>query len=82
MDSASSAQLSQLSAVLESQKMLVKLTAECFEACVPAPGRDLSNSQQSCLWRCAQNSLESGMFMQKRLMSRAAQENQQDHANH
>ena len=70
--------MSQLTAVLESQKMLVKLTGQCFDVCVSTPGKDLSNSQQSCLWRCAQNSLESGMFMQRRLMQRA-QEQQHQH---
>ena len=66
----------QLNAVLESQKMLVNLTAECFDKCVASPGKDLSSSQQSCLWRCAQNSLESTMFMQKRLMQKAQEEQQ------
>ena len=72
-------QLMQLNAVIESQKMLVKLTGQCFEACISGPpGKDLSSSQQSCLWRCAQNSLESSMFMQQRLVQRA-QEQQHQH---
>ena len=71
-------QLMQLNAVIESQKMMVKLTGQCFSSCVTSPGRDLSSSQQSCLWRCAQNSLESAMFMQRRLMQKAQE--QQEHS--
>jgi len=67
-------QLMQLRAVVESQQMLVKLTGKCFDACVPTPGKDLSSSQQTCLWRCAQNMMEANMFMQKRLMSKANEE--------
>lgn len=69
-------QMMQLRAVVESQQMLVKLTGKCFEACVSAPGKDLSSAQQTCLWRCAQNMMESNMFMQKRLMNKA---NEQQH---
>jgi import inner membrane translocase subunit TIM8 len=72
-------QLMQLRAVVESQQMLVKLTAKCFEACVSSPGKDLSSSQQTCLWRCAQNMMEGNMFMQKRLLSKANDEQQHQH---
>ena len=72
-------QLMQLRAVVESQQMLVKLTGKCFDACVSSPGKDLSSSQQTCLWRCAQNMMESNMFMQKRLMSKANEEQSSHH---
>jgi import inner membrane translocase subunit TIM8 len=72
-------QLMQLNAVIESQKMLVKLTGQCFSQCVSSPGKDLSSSQQSCLWRCAQNSLESAMFMQKRLLQKAQEQENHQH---
>jgi len=71
-------QLMQLNAVIESQKMVVKLTGQCFSTCITTPGKELSNSQQSCLWRCAQNSLESAMFMQRRLLQKAQE--QQEHS--
>ena len=69
-------QLAQLRAVVESQQMLVELTGKCFDACVPSAGKDLSSSQQSCLWRCAQNMMESNIFMQKRLLSKANEQHQ------
>jgi hypothetical protein len=72
-------QMMQLRAVVESQQMLVKLTAKCFDACISSPGKDLSSSQQTCLWRCAQNMMEGNMFMQKRLLSKANEEQQHQH---
>jgi hypothetical protein len=78
-DAKAQEQLMQLRAVVESQQMLVKLTGKCFDACVASPGKDLSSSQQTCLWRCAQNMMEGNMFMQKRLLSKANEEQQHQH---
>jgi Tim10/DDP family zinc finger len=71
-------QLMQLNAIVESQKMLVKLTSQCFRKCVPVPGKELSSREQSCLWKCGQNSIASQMFMQKRLLQRS-QSHSEDH---
>eukprot|EP00428_Durinskia_dybowskii_P019513 CAMPEP_0170213396 /NCGR_PEP_ID=MMETSP0116_2-20130129/6322_1 /TAXON_ID=400756 /ORGANISM="Durinskia baltica, Strain CSIRO CS-38" /LENGTH=94 /DNA_ID=CAMNT_0010463947 /DNA_START=57 /DNA_END=341 /DNA_ORIENTATION=+ len=59
------AALAQFQQLLESQKTLAKLTGTCFEACVQSPGKSLGNSQQVCLWRCAQRYMETQHFIQK-----------------
>uniref|UniRef100_A0A6U6MLY4 Mitochondrial import inner membrane translocase subunit n=1 Tax=Zooxanthella nutricula TaxID=1333877 RepID=A0A6U6MLY4_9DINO len=59
------AALAQFSQLLESQKTLAKLTATCFQACIPSPGKSLGSSQQVCLWRCAQRYMETQHFVQK-----------------
>ncbi len=65
--------------IMQSQQLMVKATAYCFDQCVSVPGKDLSSSQQTCLWRCAQNQLESAVFMQKRLLHRAQNEGSAHH---
>ncbi|KAF4671300.1 hypothetical protein FOZ61_003234 [Perkinsus olseni] len=64
-------QMMQLNMIIESQKTMVKLTGLCFDKCVSTPGKSLSNSEQTCLWRCAQNMMETNVFMQKRLVQQA-----------
>merc|ERR550537_1400907 len=56
----------QLQQIVESQKTICKLTARCFQPCVENLGsKGLSNSQQLCLWRCAQRYIETQHFVQQ-----------------
>mmetsp|Transcript_22634 Transcript_22634/g.30602 ORF Transcript_22634/g.30602 Transcript_22634/m.30602 type:complete len:93 (-) Transcript_22634:251-529(-) len=64
-DPEQAAALAQFQQLLESQKTIAKLTATCFQACVPHAGTSLASSQQVCLWRCAQRYMETQHFVQK-----------------
>mmetsp|Transcript_63627 Transcript_63627/g.127612 ORF Transcript_63627/g.127612 Transcript_63627/m.127612 type:complete len:90 (-) Transcript_63627:148-417(-) len=64
-DPEQAAALAQFQQLIESQKTIAKLTAKCFQACVPSAGTSLASSQQVCLWRCAQRYMETQHFVQK-----------------
>uniref|UniRef100_A0A0G4FK47 Mitochondrial import inner membrane translocase subunit n=1 Tax=Chromera velia CCMP2878 TaxID=1169474 RepID=A0A0G4FK47_9ALVE len=55
-----------IQAVLESQKLICKVTSTCFNRCVPSPGAKLSYSQQTCMWQCSQRYIETQHFISKR----------------
>ncbi|EEA08287.1 Tim10/DDP zinc finger domain-containing protein [Cryptosporidium muris RN66] len=55
-----------LQKIIESQKIVVKMTSKCFKHCVPNVGKSLSQKEQACLWSCAQRFLESTDFINRR----------------
>ncbi|SJK85927.1 mitochondrial import inner membrane translocase subunit TIM13, putative (TIM13) [Babesia microti strain RI] len=56
-----------IQAALQSQKLSIELLGYCFERCVPSPAESLTNSQQTCLWNCAQRNVDTQFFILKRL---------------
>ncbi|OII73364.1 uncharacterized protein cubi_02576 [Cryptosporidium ubiquitum] len=73
-----------LQRVVESQKVIAKLTSRCYKKCVVgtsgAKGKSLTKKEKLCLWNCAQNFLESSEFITSRitLTEDAASSNQKD----
>ncbi|CAK0851695.1 unnamed protein product, partial [Prorocentrum cordatum] len=63
------AAMAQMQQLLESQKTLARrgLTSKCFDACVSSPGKALFDSQQVCVWRCAQRYMETQHFIKTRM---------------
>ncbi|TRY51322.1 Uncharacterized protein CTYZ_00001648 [Cryptosporidium tyzzeri] len=60
-----------LQRVVESQKMMAKLTSRCYKKCVVGGsgggGKTLTKKEKLCLWNCAQNFLESSEFVASRI---------------
>ncbi|CAD7964699.1 unnamed protein product [Amoebophrya sp. A120] len=62
----------QLAEVMKEQKEMLKLSSRCYQQCNPgAPSKQLSSSQKTCVWRCAQRWTESKYFLNQYLMSQA-----------
>lgn len=66
-DDSSMQQMIAMAQVAEAQRRVIFTASHCFDQCVPSPGKELSSSQQKCIFRCAANFLETSVFMQKRL---------------
>ncbi|KAH8582262.1 Tim10 DDP zinc finger domain-containing [Cryptosporidium sp. chipmunk genotype I] len=60
-----------LQRVVESQKMIAKLTSRCYKKCAVGGsgggGKSLTKKEKLCLWNCAQNFLESSEFITSRI---------------
>lgn len=61
-----------LQRVVESQKVIAKLTSRCYKKCILDRGgskgaKSLTNKERQCLWDCAQNFLESSEFISSKI---------------
>mmetsp|Transcript_147392 Transcript_147392/g.473597 ORF Transcript_147392/g.473597 Transcript_147392/m.473597 type:complete len:84 (-) Transcript_147392:135-386(-) len=59
--------LLQLQAIMQGQKITMKVLGNCFEKCVGTPGDSLSYSEQTCIWNCTQRLFDSEQFLVRRL---------------